>query len=261
MLRICLPKFLGKTIMFKILKLKTLLATLVLATTTFLSAEETLTFTPPTGWGLASRETLTPAIKVMVVGKGQNEYPPSINLATENWSGTLKDYLKVIKDLNDAQCTDFKDLGKVKTEAGDAVLTQEDIATKWGDVRQMHLFYLHNGVVYILTAASLKEEFPKYYKEFFNSMTSLRINKGVFEMIADQKRREMLSIASDKVVNAFKEMMVKQSLSSSQVFMSADFQKTYWEPFKTMVLKDYADMGDNWQNMMLGQIQTTMING
>lgn len=231
------------------------------AITSSISAEETLTFTPPAGWGLAPRETLTPAIKVMVVGKGQKEYPPSINLAMENWSGTLKDYLKVVKDLNDAHSTEFKDLGKVKTEAGDALLTQEDITTKWGDVRQMHLFYLHDGVVYILTAASLKEEFPKYYKEFFSSMTSLRISKGVFDMVADQKRREQISLASDKIVTTFKEMMAKQSTGSNQVFMSADFQKNFWEPFKTMVMKDYADMGDNWQNMLLGQVQTTMING
>lgn len=246
------------------LRMKNLLSIAIItasALTSSLSAEETLTFTPPAGWGLAPRETLTPAIKVMVVGKGQKEYPPSINLATENWSGTLKDYLKVVKDLNDAHSTDFKDLGKVKTEAGEAILTQEDITTKWGDVRQMHLFYLHDGVVYILTSASLKEEFPKYYKEFFSSMTSLRINKGVFDMIADQKRREMLSMASDNLVKAFREMMTSQKMPSNQVFTSAEFQKNFWEPFKNMVMKEYGDMGDNWQNMLLGQMQTTMING
>lgn len=246
------------------LTMKKLFATILItsaALTSSLFAEETLTFTPPAGWGLAPRETLTPAIRVMVVGKGQHEYPPSINLATENWSGTLKDYLKVIKDLNDAHSTEFKDLGKVKTEAGEGLLTQEDIATKWGEVRQMHLFYLHNGVVYILTAASLKDEFAKNYKDFFGSMTSLRIQKGVYDMVADQSRRDALSNASDKVVKAFRELVSKQNMPSNQVFMSADFQKNVWEPFKLMVTKDYADMGDNWQNMLLGQVQTTLING
>jgi len=231
------------------------------AITASLSAEETLTFTPPVGWGLAPRETLTPAIKVMVVGKGQHEYPPSINLATENWSGSLKDYLKVVKDLNDAHSSDFKDLGKVKTEAGEALLTQEDIATKWGEVRQMHLFSLHNGVVYILTAASLKEEFAKNYKDFFSSMTSLRIQKGVYDRVSDQARRDDLNSASDKVVKTFRELASKQNMPSNQVFMSADFQKNVWEPFKAMVAKDYVDMGSSWQNMLLGQVQTTLING
>lgn len=136
----------------------------------------TVMFTPPSGWRFADSNSLPPSVKTMVVGKGQHEFPPSMNLGTEAYKGTLKQYLKVIKGINDSQGSEWKDLGTVRTEAGDASLSQVDSKTQWGDVRMMHVILIRNGIVYILTSAALKEEFPKFYKEFFNSMRSLRIN-------------------------------------------------------------------------------------
>jgi hypothetical protein len=37
----------------------------------------------------------------------------------------------------------------------------------------MHVMLKKNGVMHILTAAALKSEFPKFYKEIFASMRSL----------------------------------------------------------------------------------------
>lgn len=136
----------------------------------------TALFTPPEGWRIADPKALPPSVKVMVVGKGQHPFPPSMNLSTENFSGTLKQYLKRIKTINDAQGAEWKDLGSIRTEAGDASLSQVDSKTQWGDVRMMHVILLKDNTIYILTAASLKEEFPKFYKDFFSSLRSLRIN-------------------------------------------------------------------------------------
>ncbi len=66
-------------------------------------------FTPPTGWRLADSKALPPSVKVMVVGKGAHEFPPSMNLGTEKYDGTLQDYLKLIKSINDAQGSAWKD--------------------------------------------------------------------------------------------------------------------------------------------------------
>lgn len=133
-------------------------------------------FMPPEGWHLADPKGLPPNIKVMVVGRGAHEYPPSINLAFENYAGTLKEYLKIVENINKRRGADWKDLGKIKTEAGEASLSQVDSKTKWGMERQMHVIFIKDGTVYILTAAALKDEFPNFYKEFFKAMQSLKIN-------------------------------------------------------------------------------------
>jgi hypothetical protein len=133
-------------------------------------------FTPPQGWKAVDPTLLTSSVKAMVIGKGAHEFPPSINLGTETYKGTLKQYLKRIKEINKSQGSEWKDLGTIRTEAGEASLSQVDRKTQWGDVRMMHVILNKNGTIYIMTAASLKEEFPKFYKDFFNALRSLRFN-------------------------------------------------------------------------------------
>ncbi len=135
-------------------------------------------FTPPQGWRLADSNQLRPSVKIMVVGKGKHEFPPSMNLTTELFNGSLKDYLKIVKEINDAQGSEWKNLGSIRTTAGEASLSQADTHTEWGDVRMMHVILLKDETIYILTAAALREEFPNFYKEFFNSMRSLSVQDG-----------------------------------------------------------------------------------
>lgn len=142
------------------------------------SNQETVLFTPPEGWRLANTQSLPSCVIAMVVGKGSFEFPPSINLGTETYSGTLRQYLKRIKEINTSQGFEWKDLGMIRTDAGDASLSQVDTKTQWGDVRMMHVILLKDGMVYILTAAALKDEFAKFYKDFFNSLRSLRFANG-----------------------------------------------------------------------------------
>jgi hypothetical protein len=133
-------------------------------------------FKPPEGWLLADPKALPANIKIMVVGKGTHESPPSLNLAFEDYPGTLKEYLRLVAMINKKKGAEWKDLGKIQTEAGKASLSQVDLKTQWGVERQMHVILINNGTVYILTAAALKEEFPNFYKDFFTAMRSLKIN-------------------------------------------------------------------------------------
>ena len=132
-------------------------------------------FTPPQGWHFADPTSLPAGVKVMVVGKGSHEFPPSINLGTEAYAGSLKQYLKRIKEINDARGYEWKDLGTIRTQVGTASLSQVDQRTQWGDIRMMHLIFSHEGTIYILTATSLKEEFPNFYREFFATLRSVCI--------------------------------------------------------------------------------------
>lgn len=135
---------------------------------------QTVTFTPPPGWRFADADKLPPSVKLMVVGESQHSFPPSINIGTEPFNGTLKEYLKVIKSINQSKGVDWKDLGMIRTEAGNASLSQLDTKTEWGSVRMMHVILVKDKIVSILTVAALKEEFPQFYNDFFSSMRSLR---------------------------------------------------------------------------------------
>lgn len=137
----------------------------------------TILFSPPLGWHFADAKDLPKSVKVMVVGKGSREFPPSINLGMEEFSGTLKQYLKRIKEINDSHGNVWKDLGTIQVQAGNASLSQVDSKTKWGEVRMMHVILLRDNVIYIMTAASSKDDFPKFYKDFFAAFRSLHFSQ------------------------------------------------------------------------------------
>lgn len=222
-----------------------------------------IVFTPPTGWFLADPKALPSNVKVMVVGKGNSEYPPSLNLTTEKFSGTLKQYLKIVKSINDSKGDEWKDLGTIRTEAGEGSLSQVDIKSKFGTERLMHVILEKNGTIYILTAAALKNEFPKYYKDFFSSMRSLRINKDNFELVKEAPRRNLLQKSTNDLKQAWAAyyQKFKQSPQENPIadlyeaaFKSEGFQSQYWIPYKNMLAKDYADMGNSWQKQILEQV-------
>lgn len=211
-------------------------------------------FTPPPGWHLAKPESLPPSVKVMVIGKGEQEFPPSINLGTENYNGTLKQYLKQIKTINASQGHEWRDLGTIQTEAGEASYSQAIMKTPWGQVKMMHVILLKKDVVYILTAAALQEEFPRFYKAFFESLRSLRMNPDLYDMVKESERRTHLEKAEVGLKNSLKSSMAKQQ-SPATTFESEQYQKNYWEPFKAMLSQDYNDLGISWRTQLLDKIQ------
>lgn len=146
--------------------------------TTQTAQQESLTFVPPAGWQMVDKSKLTPSVLAMVVGKGSTDFPPSINLAFQTEAGSLKQFLKFVKKINDADGIEWKDLGPIRTQAGEASLSQLEMKTEWGLVKEMQVIYVKDDVAYILTAAALKEEFPKFYKEFFASLRSLKVQKS-----------------------------------------------------------------------------------
>jgi hypothetical protein len=135
-------------------------------------------FTPPPGWKMADPSSLPTHVKIMVVGEGAKELPPSINLGYEPFQGSLKEYLKIVKRINMRTGDEWKDLGTIQTQAGPASLSQVDMKSKWGNLRQMHVIYLADGIVYILTAAALKEEFPRFYPQFFEAFHTFRVENA-----------------------------------------------------------------------------------
>jgi hypothetical protein len=143
-----------------------------------------VTFKPPRGWRFVQSKDLPASVKVMVVGQSSSTFPPSMNLGTEKFEGSLKEYLQLIKEINSSQGADWKDLGTIKTLAGNASLSQVDATTEWGEIRMMHVITIRGGQAYILTAAALKTDFPKFYQEFFSALRTLNFTS---ESEAEQK--------------------------------------------------------------------------
>jgi hypothetical protein len=167
---------------------------------------------------MADPKILPERVKLMVVGQGPSAFPPSMNLSLEPYSGSLKQYLKSVKNTNMAQGYQWKDLGTIRTEAGNASLSQVDTKSEWGSVRLMHVILLKNGVIYILTASALQDEFSQFYKDFFNSMRSLRVAKEAFEMIVNTQQRTQLKNAAQKVKNQWEKELsqnIKDNLNDT----------------------------------------------
>lgn len=138
-------------------------------------AESVVTFIPPAGWKMADAESLSPNVKALVIAPVDALLPPSINIATEKYPGTVKEYLKLVKSIAENRGSHWRDLGPFDTKAGKGQLSQLDCPSKWGDMRMMHLILKNEGIIYIITVAALKEDFSVYYKEFFNALSSLQI--------------------------------------------------------------------------------------
>ena len=136
-------------------------------------------FTPPSGWLQVPSKELPKDIKILVKAPNLNTLPPSLNLTTEEFSDSISDYLVHVKELHKSKgYSDWKDLGTVKTEAGQAHLTLFEVPTEWGKAKLMQVFLKKDNLMFVLTATSLEKDFPKFYQDFFKSIRSLNILKG-----------------------------------------------------------------------------------
>lgn len=145
-----------------------------------------VTFTFPKGWRSADTKELPPLVKAMLIGTGKENFPPSISLAVEPFQGTLKEYLKIVKNINETEKTEWKNLGKLTTKSGIANLSQFDETSTWGVARTMTAILVKDGNAYILSATALKSEFSTFYKDFFEAMKSFSIDDAKKE-VADLK--------------------------------------------------------------------------
>ncbi|NGX57815.1 MAG: hypothetical protein K940chlam3_00711 [Chlamydiae bacterium] len=198
-----------------------------------------LTIKPPPGWKAANSADLPPRVKMMIVGTGKRHYPPSINIGTEPYRGTIKDYLLMVKRVNESLGAEWRNLGSIKTQSGKASLSQVDMNTEWGPVRLMHVILIKNRTVYIVTAGALKEEFSFYYKDFFDSFKSIQLNPDVFELVSDRRQQQ-------KLVSAYHKLLKQHDKPKNFDLGSDDFQKKYWKPFLTLLENEYGSMGSDW---------------
>lgn len=222
-------------------------------------------FTPPEGWMIADPAQLPASVRLMAVGKGKKDFPPSLNLASERFKGSIEDYHKIIKEINQSQGFQWKKLGKLDSPAGSLALSQADTVNEWGQVQLLHGVVLVDGVVHIVTGAALKEEFGQFRATFINAMKSLRVNPGAIAMVKDPQRRAKLEQARSTVMNKWKNTVAQAGDQPSReeskaLFYKELFQSETWKPFTHMLASDYDDMEPSWQTAILDGLMNEILD-
>lgn len=236
---------------------------LVIGVSLFLecSAEEFCYFTPPKDWNIANPEAVSPRVKIAFVGRSSKGFLPSVNLATELVNNTsLQGYVDAVKKIHEGDPnTKWRDLGKYNTPLGEGRLTEMETKTPAGLVRLMQLLVVKDKKAYILTTGALKEEFPKYYKEFETVMASLNLTTDLTSVVASPQKRDLLKQMQEGL-----KASLKQSegliVSTKNPFELASFQKEAWEPFEKKIISDFSEMGVYWQILFLNDIQNQLKN-
>lgn len=152
-----------------------LLLILISVVCTLHASSHEASFTIPKGWATVEKKHLDPHVEYLVVGTSKTNFPPSINLSTEHFEGSLEDYLQIVKKISKEDGNKFKKMGQIETHAGTASLSQTDMDTEFGKVRLIHAMLLQNDTMYILTASALAKEFVAYYPLFFHTLQSFQI--------------------------------------------------------------------------------------
>ncbi len=198
-------------------------------------------FLPPQEWEIADPTTLSSRVKIAFFKPKSHGFFPSINLSVEKTSVSLSDYLKAVKAIHEQDRNNhWRALGKVHTAAGLAQLTEIDTLSEWGPVRMLQLILLKEGHAYVLTAAALKKEFSKFYKEIQTAFRSLTLTTDLLSCIPLLEKKEGLKQKQAGLLGVAKE---------------EDFQEKYWPSFQQEVVTQFAEMGAYWQVLLLKQTQ------
>jgi hypothetical protein len=132
----------------------------------------------------------SPHVKIGFIGKGTGEFRPSINLAEEEVDVSLKEYVKAVKELQQADpTTKWRDLGKFPMKSGIGRLTEMSSTSPWGEIKILQALFVAEDKAYILTAAVLKEDFMKFQNELLKSFRSLALAETLWSPIADDQER------------------------------------------------------------------------
>jgi hypothetical protein len=208
-------------------------------------------FIPPENWDIADPRTFSPKVKMAFVKNSGKGFCPSINLAIEETDVSLTDYLKAVKAIHEQDRNNhWRSLGKVRTAAGLAQLTEIDSTTEWGPIRILQLIFIKDKHAYVLTAAALKEEMSNYYKDIQSAFRSFTLSSDLLSNIPQIERREILK-QSQLELFAAAEKHNQSSAPKKNLFEDASFQEQHWAPFQKMVLENFSDMGAFWQILFL----------
>ncbi len=200
-------------------------------------------FCPPDQWNTADPSSLSPLVKVGFYGPpSQLGFCPSINLAEEKIRCSLKDYLDAVKKIHTSNRHKvWTYLGTLKTQAGEAALTQIDLPSQSGPMRLLQLILVNKDKAYILTASCLKKEFAQLLPLFRKAFYSLQIENDLYQAIPDPKSRE-------RARHSY--AYVEKAVRTGESF-SIDMDE--WKSFQANIIEKFTDLGPYWQALVIAE--------
>ncbi len=137
------------------------------------------TFIPPKGWDcVQDRDQLPKKVQVVYIGTGNANFMPSLNLAEEPVTISLREYVSAAKTYHEAEPeTACRELGTIKTKAGNAHVLQIDRKTGWGDVRFIQATLIVNNIAYVITGTCLRDEFGTFCPAFFEAIQTFDVER------------------------------------------------------------------------------------
>lgn len=193
-------------------------------------------FDPPQGWECAFPENLSPCIQIGFLGKGSTAFRPSVNMAIEEIDVGLQQYLKAVKAIHaEEPGTTWRDLGKFNTRAGVGRLTEICTTSHLGPVKMLQMIVVSGKAAYILTGASIKDDFLRFQETFMKTFQSFRLMSDLFSPLPSEKKKRFESFFS--------------SLGQSAV--DAAEREAKWVDLQALVNQEVHEMGSYWQVLVL----------
>ena len=191
-------------------------------------------FIPPKNWEAAQLKKPSPHVKIGFIGKGSTDFRPSINLATEEVNLSLKEYVKVVKELHlqDPQVK-LRDLGKFSMKGGKGQLLEMSNPSPFGEMKLLQAILVKKGTAYILTAAVLKKEFTKFQKDLLIALESLDLAKDIWSPIQNVELKDKLKSLFSSLGSV--ESKDKEWKTFQKEILAIDSLGPYW---KFLALKE-----------------------
>lgn len=193
-------------------------------------------FQPPEGWLGVKPDEASAAGLVAFIGKAKKEVSPSLSFTTEATDLSLKEYIKAVKEVHESDLhVAWRDLGELTFRGGKGRLGEVCNSTPFGEMKILQGILVRDGCAYILTGASLQEEFSEHRSSLVAAIRSLTFLPDLFSAIADPQTRETLKTRFEDLT----------SLDSENE------RKQMWQELQQTLPKEFAQLGAYWHSLAL----------
>lgn len=201
----------------------------------FVFSEPICIFIPPKDWEWTNPKYLSNCIIAGFVGPSKSTIRPSINLAKEECSISLEEYVKAAKKLhNEDNQMSIRDLKSFSSNNQKVHLLELTKTTQFGKIKMLQAITIKEKNAYILTAAASGSDFLEIYKELIMSIKSIFFTEDLISSITDEiKRKKIIKLIEN----------LHNSKNSKKDFNN----------FQNTILKDYKNLGLLWQTYILKQ--------
>lgn len=194
-------------------------------------------FQPPSGWQMADPTTLSPHVQALFMGKPENNFCPTINLALEKIDTNLKEYFKSVKEFHRSNPEEtWRDLGKFSFQCGEGRLTEITSPSPVGEIKMLQALFVKNKTAYVITAAALKSDFSKHQNQMIQAIRSLKIIPDLFSVVPQPEKRVEI-----------------ESLFATLGGSEESDQTKQWEDWQKLLETSNNQMGEYWHYLALRQ--------